>query len=116
MSDPRIYHEPPATREDAAREAARDEALDKVDAVGVSVGALAAAMRAVGAGRARLGELELDLTCPPAALVQLPGEFGAVDNETKMLERQRKMEAAGEKHDDTLFAAGGGRRVKLPLI
>ena len=109
----RIVNEPeaPASREDAAR----DAALDTVDEVSVKVGALAAAMRMVGAGRARLGDLELDLTCPPAALVQLPGEF-AQDNETAMLQREREAEARADKRDGVLFAAGGKQRMKLPLM
>ena len=64
-------------------------------------------MRAVGAGRARLGELELDLTSPPVpvrlALVTAPDET-----------EEQRAEAA-EARDRVRFAHTGGVRRRLPM-
>lgn len=67
-------------------------------------------MRAVGAGRARLGELELDLTSPPVptrlALVPAPDETDETD--------EQRAEAA-EARDRVRFAHTGGVRRRLPM-
>jgi len=65
---------------------------------------LAAAMRAVGAGRAVLDGLELDLREPPLRLVAISAPAPAQD--------VAEAEAA---RDRVRYAAGAGERRRLPL-
>lgn len=89
---------------------------DSVDPVVLErVVSLAASMRAVGAGRARLGDLELDLTVPPAPVLALEDDR-PIDNEMATLQRQREAEGANERRENVLFRAAGGRRARLPLM
>lgn len=64
-------------------------------------------MRAVGAGRARLGDLELDLTLPPTPVRLQIAEPVRTEAEQRA--------AAEERADAVRFAAGAGRRVRLPM-
>lgn len=75
---------------------------------------LAEAMRAVGAGRARFGDIELDLTVPPLAGHRSVAA-GKRDNELDLIARQRASEAEAERRESILFRASAGRRPRLPM-
>ncbi len=79
-----------------------DECLDE-RAVPKRVFALASAMRAIGAGRATLDGLSLDLTAAPLA-APAPAREKA---------RTLSDEEVREQHDRILYAAGAGKRVPL---
>ena len=69
-----------------------------------AIESLAASMRSVGAGRARLGDLELDLTVPPAP-VRAP----------LMMAPAPDVDPTVDPRDAVRFAATGGVRRRLPM-
>lgn len=75
--------------------------------IGKRVRDLADAMRAVGAGRATLDGLTLDLTIPPLR-VHTPIAVVA------RTEAEEIAEAEADR-DRVRFAAGAGRRIRLPM-
>lgn len=79
----------------------------KARSLGDDIGEIIAAMRAGGAGKIRIGELEIDLTCPPMALPNTePVEVEDADERALRIQQE---------HAGIAFGASGGRRVKLPM-